>query len=186
MRRAIAMFVFGALAAAVVHTVDQTGSGRAPRASERAPAATPTTGERAARSRGGVTDQARGGGAPRASEGAPAATPTAGERAARSRGGVTDQARGGGAPRASKRGEDAMSDRRSRRDFLKTVAAGTAMAPTILRAQAPSAAQNVSPNDRIRIAAIGAGIRGLQDVRSALKMPGVELVAVADVYEGRL
>src|SRR2546428_8989311 len=88
MRRVIAMFVFVAIA--VVHADDR-----------QAPAATPTTGERAARSRGGVTDQARGGGARRASERAPAATPTTGERAARSRGGVTDQARGGGAPRAS-------------------------------------------------------------------------------------
>ena len=79
-----------------------------------------------------------------------------------------------------------MSDQRSRRDFLKTVAAGTAIAPTMLRAQAPSAPQGTSPNDRIRVAAIGVGIRGLQDVRSALKTPGAELVAVADVYEGRL
>src|SRR5690348_2526707 len=79
-----------------------------------------------------------------------------------------------------------MTDRHSRRDFLKAVAAGTAVAPAILRAQAPSAPQNVSPNDRIRLAVIGVGIRGLQDVRSALKTPGVELAAVADVYEGRL
>src|SRR4030095_10440520 len=32
----------------------------------------------------------------------------------------------------------------------------------------------------------GLGIRGLQDVRAALKTPGVELAAVADVYDGRL
>src|SRR5919197_2903836 len=79
-----------------------------------------------------------------------------------------------------------MTDRRSRRDFLKTVAAATATVPTMLRAQAPAAAQTVSPNDRIRFALFGSGIRGQQDVRSALKTPGVELVAVADVYDGRL
>lgn len=79
-----------------------------------------------------------------------------------------------------------MSARRSRRDFLKTVATITAAAPTILRAQTPAASPHVSPNDRIRIAAIGMGIRGQQDFRSALKLPGVELVAVADVYDGRL
>ena len=80
-----------------------------------------------------------------------------------------------------------MSARRSRREFLKTVAAATAAAPTtILRAQNPAASQNVSPNDRIRVAAFGVGIRGLQDMRSALKVPGVELAAVADVYDGRL
>ena len=79
-----------------------------------------------------------------------------------------------------------MRARRSRRDFLKTVAAVTATAPTILRAQNPAASQIVSPNDRIRIAAFGMGIRALQDMRSALKAPGVELAPVADVYDGRL
>jgi predicted dehydrogenase len=78
-----------------------------------------------------------------------------------------------------------VTDRRSRRDFLKTVAA-TAAVPTVLRAQAPAASQTISPNDRIRIAIFGVGIRGQQDLRSALKVPGVELVAAADVYDGRL
>lgn len=77
-----------------------------------------------------------------------------------------------------------MTVRRSRREFLKTVAAASTVTPTLLRAQAP--ARPVSPNDRIRFAAIGLGIRGQQDVRSALKTPGAELVAVADVYSGRL
>jgi len=80
-----------------------------------------------------------------------------------------------------------MSTHRSRRDFLKAVAAAGAASPTILRAQSASTASaRVSPNDRIRFAAFGAGIRGLQDLRSAVKAPGVELVAVADVYDGRL
>jgi predicted dehydrogenase len=80
-----------------------------------------------------------------------------------------------------------MRTHRSRRDFLKAVAVAGA-APTILRAEQPasSTSQAVSPNDRIRIAAFGMGIRGLQDMRSALKSPGVDLVAVADVYDGRL
>jgi predicted dehydrogenase len=60
------------------------------------------------------------------------------------------------------------------------------VAPAILRAQAPAPTQTVSPNNRIRFAVLGIGIRGQQDVRSALKTPGVELVAAADVYEGRL
>lgn len=79
-----------------------------------------------------------------------------------------------------------MSTNRSRRDFLKAVVAAGAASPTILRAQPGSSSQPVSPNDRIRVAAFGAGIRGLPDIRSALKVPGVELVAVADVYDGRL
>jgi len=80
-----------------------------------------------------------------------------------------------------------MSTRQSRRDFLKAVAVAGAASPTILHAQpASSAARQAPANDRIGVAAFGAGIRGLQDLRSALKVPGVELVAVADVYDGRL
>ncbi len=79
-----------------------------------------------------------------------------------------------------------MTTRRSRRDFLRTVAGATATAPVLLRAQTPARSQTVSPNERIGIALVGLGIRGQQDLRSALRAPGVELVAVADVYDGRL
>jgi hypothetical protein len=78
-----------------------------------------------------------------------------------------------------------MTTRRSRRDFLNAVA-GVAAAPTILRAHPRETAQTVTANDRIRVAILGLGIRGQQDVRSALRTPGVELVAAADVYDGRL
>jgi len=82
-----------------------------------------------------------------------------------------------------------MSPRRSRRDFLKTVGTVTAAAPTLLRAQTPprgSAATRA--NDRIRLAAFGVGIRGQQDIRSAVprRAPSAELVAASDVYDGRL
>ena len=79
-----------------------------------------------------------------------------------------------------------MSTRKSRREFLQVVAGGAAAAPTVLRAHADVTPQNVAANDRIRVALVGAGIRGQQDARSALRVPGVELVAVADVYDGRL
>src|SRR6266850_4334713 len=78
-----------------------------------------------------------------------------------------------------------MSTRHSRREFLKVAAGATATVPTMLRAQtAPT--QTVPPNERIRIATFGLGIRGQQDTRAAVRAPGVELAAVADVYDGRL
>ena len=43
-----------------------------------------------------------------------------------------------------------------------------------------------SPNDKIRLAAIGLGIMGNKDCATALKIPGVELVAACDLYSGRL
>jgi predicted dehydrogenase len=79
-----------------------------------------------------------------------------------------------------------MTNRRSRRDFLKTVGGAAATAPIVLRAQTSAPSQTPSSNDRIRFAAIGVGIRGQQDLLSALRTPGVELVAAADVYDGRL
>lgn len=41
-------------------------------------------------------------------------------------------------------------------------------------------------NDKISIAAIGAGIMGHNNVDTALKIPGIELVAACDLYQGRL
>src|SRR5690606_24142925 len=43
-----------------------------------------------------------------------------------------------------------------------------------------------SANDNINIALIGAGGMGTQDVITALQVPGTKLVAVADLYDGRL
>ena len=46
--------------------------------------------------------------------------------------------------------------------------------------------KRVMPNDKVRIACIGMGIMGHNNLRTALKVPGVELVGVADLYDGRL
>jgi predicted dehydrogenase len=46
--------------------------------------------------------------------------------------------------------------------------------------------RGISPNDKIRIATIGMGIMGNVDTDTALKVPGVELVAACDLYTGRL
>ncbi|HEV8286606.1 MAG TPA: Gfo/Idh/MocA family oxidoreductase [Chitinophagaceae bacterium] len=46
--------------------------------------------------------------------------------------------------------------------------------------------KKISSNDKIRLAVIGFGIQGHGDLSVALKVPGVELAAVCDLYSGRL
>ena len=78
----------------------------------------------------------------------------------------------------------------SRRDFLKLATTSTlaaSAAPTILGSSSATAAiGSVAPNNKIRLGTIGMGIIGFEDTQTALKVPGVELVAVADCYKGRL
>ncbi len=71
----------------------------------------------------------------------------------------------------------------SRRDFVRTTSAATAFGGA---AFAQSAGKPRSANDKIQIACIGFGIMGQGDVHTATGLPGVQLVAVGDVYEGRL
>lgn len=52
----------------------------------------------------------------------------------------------------------------------------------LLRPTAPP----VAANDHLRIGLIGAGIIGFIDAETALLVPGTELVAAADLYDGRL
>src|ERR1035437_6171841 len=44
----------------------------------------------------------------------------------------------------------------------------------------------IGANDRINLALIGAGGQGSSDTETALQIPGVKLVAVCDLYDGRL
>ena len=81
----------------------------------------------------------------------------------------------------------------TRRKFLQTLGSSS----SLLLAGLPALADNtnihkllsavkVSSNDKVRIALIGSGIIGHYDATTAMKVPGVELVAVADLYKGRL
>ena len=99
----------------------------------------------------------------------------------------------------------------SRRNFIKLATATTLMAgasrdvlgsgSTHLIEPHEQQTQTASPNDRVRIATIGVGGQGMADTNAALRRtgaaadapsvpspqgPGVEVVAVADLYDGRL
>ncbi len=69
-----------------------------------------------------------------------------------------------------------------RRDFLKSAglaASGLAVAPGMTFAREESAAK------KVRVGWIGMGGRGIQIMRAALSIPGVEVVAVCDILEER-
>jgi predicted dehydrogenase len=88
-------------------------------------------------------------------------------------------------------GEEIAMSGMNRRDFLRVT--GAASAATVLggRVHALAAIQDeparaVAANDHIQIALIGAGGQGMGDTKTAVQVPGVKLVAVADCYDGRL
>ncbi|WP_431199952.1 Gfo/Idh/MocA family protein [Mucilaginibacter sp. P25] len=84
----------------------------------------------------------------------------------------------------------------SRRSFIKklttataAVAAGSGLLASQSQAKSFSIQKRLignSPNDQVNIALIGAGGMGTQDTITALQVPGVKLVAVCDLYDGRL
>jgi len=76
--------------------------------------------------------------------------------------------------------------RPTRRDFLKTAAAGSVAAALPSAAAASQRPAEVPPSDRVQIALIGAGGQGMSDMRNAVRVPGVQITAVSDIYDGRL
>jgi predicted dehydrogenase len=84
---------------------------------------------------------------------------------------------------------------KSRRKFLGQLAAGALAAgatPHLMtaserrRSELLTARRHQSANDQVQLALIGAGGMGMADADTALQVPGVKLVAVADCYDGRL
>jgi predicted dehydrogenase len=84
----------------------------------------------------------------------------------------------------------------SRRRFLQKIAAtsmATAATPYASLAAIEKAEermlryeQKISANDKIRLGVIGYGVQGHFDLEKALKVPGVELAGICDLYTGRL
>jgi predicted dehydrogenase len=91
--------------------------------------------------------------------------------------------------------DHARRPRTSRRSFIGKLAAGaiaSGVTPTLLSAEERPAThilrskRPLSQNDNIQLAIIGAGGMGNVDVDTALRVPGVKLVAACDLYDGRL
>ena len=83
----------------------------------------------------------------------------------------------------------------SRRNFIKKLTGSTAamaIGTTVLAGDKKEeyieflSRTKYSVNDNINIGLIGAGIMGTQDTITALTVPGAKLVAVCDLYDGRL
>jgi predicted dehydrogenase len=83
----------------------------------------------------------------------------------------------------------------NRRNFIRSLATGTAAVVTgssLLAAESKRGytewlqRRRIAANDQLNIALIGAGGMGTQDTITALSVPGTKLVAVCDLYDGRL
>jgi predicted dehydrogenase len=78
----------------------------------------------------------------------------------------------------------------TRRQFIHfgtgALAVGAAAKTTLLQPHLLSAtAQTAQSGDRVRFAGIGTGVRGCELLEATLQVPGVECVAVCDLYDGR-
>lgn len=85
----------------------------------------------------------------------------------------------------------------SRRKFIANVSkgiVGASLIPTIITARDRKnhlkeflhRSEKFSTNDQVQIALIGSGGMGVADATTCLTVPGVKLVAVCDLYDGRL
>ncbi|MEP6947685.1 MAG: Gfo/Idh/MocA family oxidoreductase, partial [Ginsengibacter sp.] len=90
-----------------------------------------------------------------------------------------------------------MSNENSRRSFITNVTKGVigaSIIPSVATAKERKhhidelirSKQNFTANDQVQIALIGSGGMGVADATTCLTVPGVKLVAVCDLYDGRL
>jgi predicted dehydrogenase len=77
----------------------------------------------------------------------------------------------------------------TRRQFIHigtgALAATTVGASVLQPHLLSAAARPVAPSDTVRFASIGTGIRGCELLKASTQVPGVECVAVCDLYDGR-
>src|SRR5450631_1326931 len=89
------------------------------------------------------------------------------------------------------------SNENSRRSFIANVTRGVigaSMIPSIITAKDSKrhleelikVKQYFSANDQVQVALIGSGGMGVADGITCISVPGVKLVAVSDLYDGRL
>jgi len=91
-----------------------------------------------------------------------------------------------------------IDSNKSRRSFIKKTVLGTGLISSspllfsrthnqrLLLESRSYASTKFSANDNINLALIGSGIQGIHDTNTALRAPGVKLVAACDLYTGRL
>jgi predicted dehydrogenase len=78
----------------------------------------------------------------------------------------------------------------TRRQFIRigtgTVAAGAVVNATLLQPTMLAASpRTIAPSDTIRFASIGTGVRGCELLMASRHVPGIECVAVCDLYDSR-
>lgn len=80
----------------------------------------------------------------------------------------------------------------SRRKFIKQLSAASvalplsSMAAITIPVKMIPYQQKITANDKINVAVIGFGIMGSRNAKTVVQIPGVVLIAVCDLYQGRL
>ena len=79
-----------------------------------------------------------------------------------------------------------LYSRVTRRDFIKSTASaglGVALAGSSLSKAAYSHQEETKDADSLNIAVIGAGAQGRVLIESCLRIPGIRIIAVCDIWE---